>query len=531
MKDTPPQEAQTLPDFKVTLKPILGIKPAHYLAFFYSFAILAVLYFLLLHEGLVHPGTKVSLQSAPPGASVFYNDRWLGSTPLEVFLPEGEGVLRFSRPGFLIKNEKVRWGSSLFFSLFLPRAETFRVELLPDTQNPIEDMARMNLDRWALAGPFWNEYQPPPIFTDFVRDAQAAGRSLDEIKVFLRGRMAQVTDPWLYRDLSRAVGLDPAADFEAQYRFWETFWGSTAAGEGRLAFWLLVNQPRDRRSELSKTAFFQKTLENWKSSIPLAAPPPETLGPLTFAGETFRFVPPGAFYLGASGTVLGLPLHPPYLLPVPTVLPGYWMAEHEVTRGQYATFVKEVPAWAPSRREELAEMGLVDHDYLKNWSSDQPEPQEAGLPVNFVSFFAARAYAQWFDARLSSRQVRASLPSEAHWEWAAREARANGPADDRKTAGGKVLLPVTQQVQNTLGLKGLRHSLWEMMRHSYAGGEFLVRQRGEAWSADSIGPETQISVRGGSFANPQPVAVYERAGQSALWCTEFLGFRLMLERK
>jgi formylglycine-generating enzyme required for sulfatase activity len=94
----------------------------------------------------------------------------------------------------------------------------------------------------------------------------------------------------------------------------------------------------------------------------------------------------------------------------PTNVPvkGFLLDVEPVTNEQFQEFVRANPRWQRSNVKRI----FADENYLKHWAGDLElgtcaQPHQ---PVTFVSWFAAKAYAQWKGKR---------LPTLAEWELAA----------------------------------------------------------------------------------------------------------------
>lgn len=75
----------------------------------------------------------------------------------------------------------------------------------------------------------------------------------------------------------------------------------------------------------------------------------------------------------------------------------------EISNRQYLAFVRENPAW----RKDRIKSRYQDGDYLSHWPSWNEYPAGTGEhPVTRVSWFAAKAFAEWIGGK---------LPSEEHW--------------------------------------------------------------------------------------------------------------------
>ena len=141
-------------------------------------------------------------------------------------------------------------------------------------------------------------------------------------------------------------------------------------------------------------------------------------------------------------------------------IPAFLLDAAPVTNGDFLEFLRANPKWQRSQVKRL----FADRDYLKLWSSDlDPAPCPTNAPVVFVSWFAAKAYAQWKGKR---------LPTTAEWEFAANASplRPDGENDPAfmnslrqwyATPAPPSLPLVRQQPANFYGLHDMHGLIWE----------------------------------------------------------------------
>ena len=141
-----------------------------------------------------------------------------------------------------------------------------------------------------------------------------------------------------------------------------------------------------------------------KISVEIVAPP-DPSKPIVPKGMVL--IPAGEFQMGSTDPEAQndeQPVHTAYV-------DAFFMDEHEVTNLEYQKFVLANPRW---QRDQI-DSKFHDGDYLTLWrgrrGNDYPKGK-ADHPVVYVSWYAAMAYAGWVGKR---------LPTEAEWEYAARD--------------------------------------------------------------------------------------------------------------
>ncbi len=273
----------------------------------------------------------------------------------------------------------------------------------------------------------------------------------------------------------------------------------------------------------------------------------------TRPGETFRdcpecpemvVIPAGSFMMGSQVGEQGrYGWEDPHWVTIPR---GFALGKYEVTRGEFAAFVRDT-GYDP---------GVCRVYDGKEWkddnSTDWRDPkfsQSERHPVVCVSWDDAKAYLRWL-ARKTGQAYR--LPSESEWEYAARAgtttARYWGESADRACGYGNVYdrtgksengftwahhdcrdgyaktAPVGSFLANDFGLHDMLGNVWEWIEDCYEKSYDLAPRDGSAWAGGKC--ESRVT-RGGSWFNfPRSVRAANRYWDATVYRYNAAGFRI-----
>lgn len=553
---TRPPHGAALPDQTVRLRPVAGVAPGTYLTGLYGAVLLALLFCVAVLPGLRFNGALVTVSSSPPGAAVYVDGRFAGTTPVTTRVAAGRHTLALAKEHFQPRNEAVEVGGRLFLSWPFPRRESHHLALHLQDPAAAAQAALLDLARSPGIG---------RILTDAAADlagvatadgtSGAAGTGGGVAGALLHNAMLLIEDPAGLAALLSAHGLLSAGGAPLSPAGLQRLLRDAARLDGDypgLPLWFAALLPRAAAEALAAAPWYRSAVRRYRAAVAAGggpAPPTEAAATppppvIEAAGMVFRRVPAGSFVMGDSARLARLPDPAlPFAEWPHRVTPGaFYLQEREVTKQAFARFVAAAPEWAPGNRAALAERGLAAEDYLADWDEGRVPPGRGSEPVVYVSAHAAEAFAAWVGEQLPPApgggrwQVR--LPFEPEWEYAARGGLAGQPYPrgaeapaGHLAAPAAGLLPVGQSPPNGYGLRDLLGSVWEWTADWYSPTRYLLARD---FAADyrtnvrfTVG--SRRVVRGGSFtSDPQVVKVHTRGSQPAEWCTPMLGFRLLL---
>ena len=529
-------------DQAVRLRPIAGVAPGTYLTLLYGAALVALLFLVVVYPGLRFYGSLINISSSPPGAAVYVDGRFAGTTPLTTRVAAGQRSVLLSKEHFQPREEQLEVGGRLLLSWPLPRRANYhralrieeppalvRAALLDLAQSPA--IVRIITD---AAADLANPELPPQLARSFLHNAMLLIEDQAGLAALLaaHGRLSSGGPPFSALGLQRL--LRDLARLDSEY--------------SGLPLWFAALLPAAASGELIATPWYESALRHHRMASSTAAPAAAAATPaapvIEAAGMVFHRIPGGRYVMGDSVRLAELPdpALPFAAWPHPVALGPFYMQEREVTKETYARFLAAVPEWSRANRAALAARGLVTEDYLADWDDGRPAAGRENEPVVYLSAFAAEAFAAWLGEQLpptpGGGRWLVRLPFEPEWEYAARGGLEGAPYPlgseppaGHLGAAAAGLLPVGQSPPNGYGLRDMLGSVWEWTADWYSPTRYLLaRDFAVDYQTDVrflVG--TRRVVRGGSYtSDPHVVKVHTRGSQPAAWCTPVLGLRLVL---
>ncbi|SLM09825.1 putative PEGA domain protein [uncultured spirochete] len=517
MKDADKITEQEIAQAKVTLKPVLGVRPRVYVPVLYSIAILVVLFFLLVNPGLSHPGARLQFSGHPDAAAVYIDGAYAGNTQDGAHAKPGPHQIEIRKQGFSSKVLQTTVPNRIFATLIFPPAVHLGYALEPQSQEAIMLPAFKDFASWALSGKPSAIYQLPMTLSEASRDL-ASIQNIDR---------AALSDALLAAGISLSMNAASLRD---------TVYASTAiaapAGSPLGVLCTARNLAGMLASSKNSAAMVMETIPDKASDAirnAAAALKQETaalrINPLQANG--LRSVGPHSFIMFKGGLldlVSSTPEGSKTLFQ--STLPEFGLASTEVTQREFARFLAENPDWKPENKAVLIEKGLADSSYLKDFDLAAADNR----PITGVSWYAANAYCQWLN-RQAPAGYEVVLPTEAMWEAAAAvSSRSISSLGIFKNHASTGPLPVGSAGTDSLSFSDLFGNVWEWTSDGFRPYAWI--QKDSSAFDELIGAISQKTVKGGSWANsPDQISIDSRGPVPAAHGSEFLGFRPALRKK
>lgn len=272
------------------------------------------------------------------------------------------------------------------------------------------------------------------------------------------------------------------------------------------------------------------------------------------AKKNMVFIPAGKFILG-NDYGFGEEIFSEEAGSYEVKIDGFYMDKYEVTNDQFFQFVKETGYKTLAERQGFSAVFISPKEvknlddmsqwwYLvagANWL--HPLGQHSNIngkmdhPVVHVAFEDALLYAQW---------AKKELPTEAQWEYAAKESNFDikntntfqgvFPIHDTGEDGFVGTAPVGSFPKNPFGLYDIIGNVWEIVKDNFRPGHIACHERNPQGPKKSFDPsEPKVKkhvIKGGSFLCSKDYCMRyrpeSRMGQDFTLGTSHIGFRTVI---
>ncbi|MDR2446181.1 MAG: SUMF1/EgtB/PvdO family nonheme iron enzyme [Treponema sp.] len=401
-----------LPEDRVHLKPLFGVRPGVYLAGLYGVVILIILFFVLLYPGLKNPGGLLIVTTKPEGAAIWVDGVYQAASPATVFVPQGRRRVSVSLPSFTEWREEIDVTGRAFASLLFPKKTLIAVTLETPDPAAVLNEGAAEYAMWSFAGEPTAIYQIPLSLSEAAYRAafatQGNAAALSAMNQTLEAASRFTSTAAGARDLIRSkylvdnTGLSPSpltliSSAQDTLSFLSKNPDSAAA--------LASLVPPELASVVTDSAWYKKRMANGNAARNVTqtlsadngvvAKTTTTVGTTAVNGALFYAIPKGT--LSQGNRVF--------------TIEAFSIAAADVSPSSWEAFLAANPEWKKENIANLVSQGFATEDYL--------EENAETASVTGVSWYAAKAYCAWLSTFLEDADYEARLPYEQEWEYAA----------------------------------------------------------------------------------------------------------------
>ncbi|MBN2736846.1 MAG: SUMF1/EgtB/PvdO family nonheme iron enzyme [Spirochaetales bacterium] len=537
---------EPLPDFKdvkVSLKNIFGFTPQVYVPVIWGILIVLLLFFLLFFPGIIKNGSYILFKSYPEKSLLYLDEKLMGTTPCEIFVPSGKHKLEVIKPFYTTYRVEEAFKGSLFASLFFPLKSEKQIFMKIANSADLINNTKIDFSRWGMLKEFTKTYPFAPIFSDFVKLYQNSQNSLeaDQINDLINSILPFVDSPSEAYDVlngfSRLYAEENPLGPVSMIKFLKSII-SIKQKAPLFAYWLvsfLPIQPDSQYAYMKESLFTKLVSSPWFQQIDKQIKEngtqliknmkaPRTSKAKSIGNIDFIMInpDPNSGYMMGNHDRFSKSLSqwenafPHWVKPS-----SFAMAGHEVTNREYYQFTMETPIWHPNELDYLLTKNWVTKSYLSHWLGGKPKDEDWDKAVTNVSWEAAKAFCDWLEDKADFKfEVR--LPTEIEWEYSAYWDTGDKAVFERTPVSLKASWDLEP---GNLGFKGLLGNTWEWLEDDYAPLGFQL-------NISSVFGSEKV-VRGGSYMNidHEEIKFFTRGSQIPTWSSEFLGFRPVYQVK
>lgn len=459
---------------KVTLKPIMGIKPKVYIPSIYIILITLFITFVFIAPS-IRRGYKINIISYPPNASVYIDNKRVGSTPLEIQITKGDKEILVHKSQF----------SPVKISKTITKKEKMIFQLESQNGSEILNESYENMSNWSLFRDIDvnNRSRIPFIISESVNSYfYSTDFNNDQLNSYLISSLKLVTNEYVLSDYLRAISISASNNkimtiSSVKNTFLTLNNIINEQPNTPLLFYtkILNNSNLNIDDDLFKqfTKMHKTSIEKGVIKFDKGKKQIKT------KDLTFNYIPES----------LIKPVDVNFIHNIEQS--DFYISDKMISRKSFMDFVKLNPFWDKSNIDYLIKNDLVDNYYL-NFSDDNRY-------ITNISYFAAMEWCSWANTFYSIPEGwKIALPTENMWHAA-------------------TLYEGVDEVE-----------AWQWTSQGfYVYDHFLSNTEGQ-FSPEYGFTSARLVVGKNKYNSKKESG---RGVQKASWCTPFLSFRPVLKKE
>ena len=511
---------------RITLKPIVGIKPFVYIPIFYAI-LFALIIFVLSYITLVsRAGAYIKITSNPIGAAVSIDNHYYGSTPITILRPKGTYNVAVSLPYYTTHTNEFTIKNKFIVRRLFPKriqAKLTPLAYTPNTENTIVSDTIIQLSSWNISNTQTQRYTIPSVLKDTFRMLSESQANIEKSSPDINNILT-ITHDLLYEALPYLA--------HEQYTTWQDEYEALTATSSYNT--LLQNTPKLVQQSSIMKAFYNHITQSSTTTYELSASntPSILSGTLTLEGLTFYPVPSHTIYYKQMPLEGATKLQPiqeymeyhnshdivrnnntNYLT---ITVPSFFIMDSEVTQQQFARFL-EARNMSITEWKEQMDIYVSPHYKESHFLDYNPTLHPKRL-LRYITWYDAYEYVQWLNTTLQAQGYMASLPNEYEWNAAVRTYPQKGMLNNLPD-----YIPEYHDNEEPV----LLGNLWEWGNSWYSPYPQYSSYQGPHYGSDK-------HIFGGSFVTKDSdlseIQSYNSRNMAQMpdWATPYVGFRIII---
>lgn len=386
----------------VKLKPIFNVQPRVYIPIIYIFIVISLFFIVTIFPGIKNNGSLVTINSHPQGASIYIDNKNVGSTPLDIFIDKGNYNLSIKKSNFNTYNKGLSINGKIFLSLFKKNKDLININLELLNASNILKQSYITMSKWSLLNKndINKRYQIPFLISDSIMDFHSS-KNIDknELDLFLKSSIKLVTNEFILSDYLRGLMIAKSDNRLPSISsvINSTIFVADIIKEYPDVPLLLYNKIITDNSLLLDSKYYSYLKDKHILKINKNLTKFDEKKDDVYINKIrFKYIPKSELTPNDINFIHSIKEE------------AFYISEYMITKESYYNFVNDNPKWSKENIKNLKNDGLVDNYYL-DFSNDEDY-------ITNISYYSALAWCEWANKTFDlPTGFKISLPSENMW--------------------------------------------------------------------------------------------------------------------